>query len=199
MELFDGNSRSRSCYLYVYVQGDAWIMDSTAGDDFLAIFDQHILYKHVSDFERLWSYGRWKLRIENKDYWNKWNKIIKKHIYIYIYSIQPVGRFSRNQSPVRRPGMALARCILCKFLGVGCHFFPQLLDVPTFSVGCLHVQRRERPLAAEGGILRGREMFGQIWPRIRFPRNSMDLQICDMGPTALLPLRRKACWGFFRP
>jgi len=43
-------------------------MDSTAGDDFLAIFDQHILYKHVSDFERLWSYGRWKLRIENKDY-----------------------------------------------------------------------------------------------------------------------------------
>ena len=23
-------------------------------------------------------------------------------------------------------------------------------------------------------------------------------QICDMGPTALLPLRRKACWGFFR-
>ena len=24
-------------------------------------------------------------------------------------------------------------------------------------------------------------------------------QICDMGPTALHPLRRKACWGFFRP
>ena len=24
-------------------------------------------------------------------------------------------------------------------------------------------------------------------------------QICDMGQTALLPLRRKACWGFFRP
>ena len=24
-------------------------------------------------------------------------------------------------------------------------------------------------------------------------------QICDMGPTALLPLRRKAHWGFFRP
>jgi hypothetical protein len=25
------------------------------------------------------------------------------------------------------------------------------------------------------------------------------LQICDMGQTALLPLRRKACRGFFRP
>ena len=24
-------------------------------------------------------------------------------------------------------------------------------------------------------------------------------QIYDMGPTALLPLRRKARWGFFRP
>jgi hypothetical protein len=24
-------------------------------------------------------------------------------------------------------------------------------------------------------------------------------QICDMGPTALLPLRKKACWGFFSP
>jgi hypothetical protein len=24
-------------------------------------------------------------------------------------------------------------------------------------------------------------------------------QICYMGPMALLPLRRKACWGFFRP
>ena len=24
-------------------------------------------------------------------------------------------------------------------------------------------------------------------------------QIYDMGPTALLPLRRKACCGFFRP
>ena len=24
-------------------------------------------------------------------------------------------------------------------------------------------------------------------------------QIYDMGPTALLPLRRKAYWGFFRP
>jgi hypothetical protein len=24
-------------------------------------------------------------------------------------------------------------------------------------------------------------------------------QICNMGPAALLPLQRKACWGFFRP
>jgi hypothetical protein len=71
--------------------------------------------------------------------------------------------------------MALETCILGKFLGVGCHFFPPPLDVPTFSSRCLHVQRRERPLAAEGETLRGREMFRQIWPRMRHPRNSRDL------------------------
>ena len=67
--------------------------------------------------------------------------------------------------------MALAHCILAKFLGVGCHCFPPPLDVPTFSAKCLNVQRRERPLAAEGG----REMFRQISSRIRLPCNSRDL------------------------
>jgi hypothetical protein len=71
--------------------------------------------------------------------------------------------------------MALAQCILGKFLGVGCHCFPLPLDIPTFSARCLHVQRHERPLAAEDGTLRGREMFQQIPSRIRFPRNSRDL------------------------
>jgi len=71
--------------------------------------------------------------------------------------------------------MALVRCILGKFLGVGCHCFPPPLDVPTFSARCLHVQRRERPLAAEGGTLLGREMFRQILSRIRLQRNSRDL------------------------
>ena len=71
--------------------------------------------------------------------------------------------------------MALAHCILGKFLGVGCNCFPPPLDVPTFSTRCLHVQRRERPLAEEGGTLCGREMFRQISFRIRLPRNSRDL------------------------
>jgi len=71
--------------------------------------------------------------------------------------------------------MALAHCILGKFLGVGCHCFPPPLDVPTFSVRCLHVQRRERTLAVEGGTLRGRKMFLQISSRVRLPRNSRDL------------------------
>ena len=71
--------------------------------------------------------------------------------------------------------MSLAHCILGKFLGVGCHCFPPPLDVPTFSARCIQVQRRERPLAAEGRTLRGREMFRKISSRIRLPRNSRDL------------------------
>jgi len=71
--------------------------------------------------------------------------------------------------------MALAHCILVKFLGVGCHCFPPPLDIPTFSTRCLQLQRRERHLAAEGGTLRGREMFRQISSRIQLPRNSRDL------------------------
>jgi len=71
--------------------------------------------------------------------------------------------------------MAVAHCILGRFLGVGCHCFPPPLDVPTFFARCLHVQWRERPLAAEGGTLRGREMFRQISSRIWLPHNSRDL------------------------
>jgi hypothetical protein len=71
--------------------------------------------------------------------------------------------------------MALAHCILGKFLGVGCHCFPLPLDVPTFSASCLHVQRRETSLAGEGGTFCGREMYRQISSRIRLPRNSRDL------------------------
>jgi hypothetical protein len=71
--------------------------------------------------------------------------------------------------------MALARCILGKVLGVGCHCFSPPLEVPTFCARCLHVQRRERPPVAEGGTLCGREMFRQISSTIRLPRNSRDL------------------------
>jgi hypothetical protein len=71
--------------------------------------------------------------------------------------------------------MALHHCILGTFLGMGCHCFPPPLDVPTFSARYLHAQRRERPLVAEGGTLRGREKFRQISSTIRLPRNCRDL------------------------
>jgi len=53
-------------------------------------------------------------------------------------------------------------------------------------------------LVAKGG----RELAGNFAWNCDFHVNSGIFympQICDMGPTALLPFRRKACWGFFRP
>ena len=48
----------------------------------------------------------------------------------------------------------------------------------------------------------GRECCPVILPKCRLPRHLGIFympQIYDMGPTALLPLQRKACWGFFFP
>ena len=60
-------------------------MDTTAGSDFLGICNQKSSYKHVSDFERLQSYDRLKLRIESmKIIDNKRNKIINQHNNRYI-------------------------------------------------------------------------------------------------------------------
>jgi len=43
-------------------------VDITAGGDFLGLCDQKTSHKHVSDFARLRSYDRLKLRIEGNDY-----------------------------------------------------------------------------------------------------------------------------------
>jgi hypothetical protein len=104
--------------------------------------------------------------------YEKQNLVIKTGSFI---SIQPLGRFYQEPEPSKATSTALAHCILGMFLGLGCQFFLPPLDVPTFSAKSLHVQRRERPLAAEGGTPRGREMFRKISPRIRFPGNSRDL------------------------
>jgi len=49
----------------------------------------------------------------------------------------------------------------------------------------------------------GQECWLVILPKCQLPRYILGIfympQICDMGPTALLPLQRKACWGFFCP
>jgi len=50
------------------IQGVSRLVDITAGGDFLGLCDQKSLYKHVSDFGRLRSYDRLKLRIEGNDY-----------------------------------------------------------------------------------------------------------------------------------
>jgi len=50
------------------IQDVSRVVDITAGCDFLGLCDQKSSYKHVSNFGRLWSYARLKLRIECNDY-----------------------------------------------------------------------------------------------------------------------------------
>jgi len=50
------------------IQGVSRLVDITAGGDSLGLCDQKSSYKHVSDFGRLRSYDRLKLRIESEDY-----------------------------------------------------------------------------------------------------------------------------------
>jgi hypothetical protein len=51
-----------------YIQGVSRLVDIITGSDFLGLCDKKSSYKHVSDFGRLRSYGRLKLRIEGNDY-----------------------------------------------------------------------------------------------------------------------------------
>ena len=66
-----GGKRRRICSLSKnihYLQGVSRLVDITAGGNFLGLCDQKSSYKHVSDFGRLRSYDRLKLRIEGNDY-----------------------------------------------------------------------------------------------------------------------------------
>ena len=56
------------CNHKVHIQGVLRLVDITAGGDFLSLCDQKSTYKHASDFGRLRSYDRLKLRIEGNDY-----------------------------------------------------------------------------------------------------------------------------------
>jgi len=51
-----------------FIQGVSRLYGITAGGDLLGLCDEKISYKHVSDFGRLGSYDRLKLRIESNDY-----------------------------------------------------------------------------------------------------------------------------------
>ena len=70
--------------------------------------------------------------------------------------------------------MALAHCILGKFLGVVCHCFPPPLDVPTFAARCLYVRNDARDPSSERWNC-GRERCPVILPKFRLPRKFRDL------------------------
>jgi hypothetical protein len=120
---------------------------------------------------------------------------------LFIIGIQPLGRSGQRPELSQATGIALVCCILGKFLGVVCHYFPPHLDVPTFATRCPHVCHDARD--PSGGRWNcGREYCPVILLKWRLPRHLgifYTPQIYDMGPMALLPLRRWACWGIFSP
>ena len=70
--------------------------------------------------------------------------------------------------------MALAHCILGKFLGVVCHCFPPPFDVPTFATRCLYVRKDARDPSSERWNCE-REICPVILPKFRLPRKFRDL------------------------
>ena len=62
-------------------------------------------------------------------------------LYIYIHSLifSLEGRAWQEPEPGHVTGMALAHCILGKFLRVVCHCFPPPLDVPTLAARYIYI------------------------------------------------------------
>ena len=82
------------------------------------------------------------------------------YIFIFIHSLvfSLRGRVWQEPEPSHVTAMALAHCILGKFLGVVCHCFHPPLDVPTFAARCLYVRNDARDPSSERWNC-GRESF----------------------------------------
>ena len=72
-------------------------------------------------------------------------------LYIIIIGIQPLGRFGQIPELSQATSIALVHCILGRFLGVGCHYFPPLFfrcshfrhQVPPHPSWCEWSQRQK--------------------------------------------------------
>ena len=98
--------------------------------------------------------------------------------------------------------VALAHCILGKFLGVVCHCFSPPLDVPTFASRCLYIRNDLRDPSSERCNC-GRERCPVILRKFRLPRkfryllHATDLQHGTSGFTSLP--KEGVLRIFFRP
>ena len=110
-------------------------------------------------------------------------------IIIIIIGIQPLGRSGQRPEFSQATGMVLVLCILGKFLGVVCHYFP-----PIFRYSHFLPTRRER----------SRRRKWELWARMlsgNFAEMTTSTPFMDLlhaanlrhGIDGLLPLRRKAC------
>ena len=113
-----------------------------------------------------------------------------------IIGIQSLGRSGQRPEFSQATGMALVCCILGKFLGVVCHCFPPLFRCSHFPRPPQHERSQRRKWELWARMLSGN--FAEMTTSTPF-RDLLHAANIRHGPTALLPLRRKVCWGFFRP
>jgi len=79
--------------------------------------------------------------------------IIQFDIHSIVFSLE--GWALQEPEPSHVTGMALAHCILGKFLGLVCHCFPPPLDIPTLATRCLRLEI----LAAKGGTVGEKDVW----------------------------------------
>ena len=120
--------------------------------------------------------------------------VLKRLNLINNSSIQPLGRFSRNQSPVRRPVWLWQAASWASSQGQVAIAFPRLQTFPPSPPGAFTSNNARDPQQRKVEIFVGEKRSDKF--RLEFDFHvilEIFTQICDMGQTALLPLRRKAC------
>jgi len=116
---------------FLFIQGVSRLVDINAGGDFLGLRDQKRSYKHVSDFGRLRSYGRFLIPVHalvwTASYGTSWRVMYStwrlyrlrcKHYFChltrppnyrqYSFRISTLGRYLRNAGKVEWVGIRLA-------------------------------------------------------------------------------------------
>ena len=92
-------------------------------------------------------------------------------VHSLVFSLE--GRAWQEPESCHVNGMALAHCILGKFLGVVCHWFPRPLDVPTLAARLLRNDARD---SSSERWHCGRERCPLvILPKFRLPRKFRNL------------------------
>jgi hypothetical protein len=94
--------------------------------------------------------------------------------------------------------MALARCILSKFLGVVCHCFHLPLDIPTFAAICLHVPINASAPSSERWNC-GREWSGDSAEMTPFVRDLLHATNLRHGADGFTSLPKEGMLRIFSP
>jgi len=103
--------------LLLHIQGVSWLVDITAGGDFLGLCDQKSSYKHVSDFGQLQSYGHFLIPVHalvwTASYGTSWRvTYLVWWLIVRIASIMCVtwlAQFTTERQPVLQPVVAFSK------------------------------------------------------------------------------------------